>query len=130
MAAKLLIIDDDILFTRMLEDTLPKSLFEVLVTNSGAAGLVAAREWQPEIIMLDLMMPGLNGWETCHAIRTFSQVPILVVSAVIDSAGVMQALDAGANDYLLKPPPPGVLISHLKALIQPLTPRHEGVTQM
>jgi two-component system KDP operon response regulator KdpE len=122
LSAKLLIIDDDILFTRMLQDTLPPGMFEVLITHSGAAGVEAVRHWQPDVIMLDLMMPGINGWEACQAIRTFSQTPILVVSAVMDSAGVSQALDVGANDYLLKPVPMGVLVSHLKGLIQPAVP--------
>jgi DNA-binding response OmpR family regulator len=117
--AKLLIIDDDILFTDMLQDILPKDLFEPMISHSGTAGLETAQQWQPDVIMLDLIMPGMSGWETCQAIRSFSQAPILVVSAVVDPGGVMQALEAGANDYLLKPVPPGVLISHLKGLINP-----------
>lgn len=128
MPAKLLIIDDEILFTRMLQDTLPQDLFEVFVTHSGAAGIEAVRQLQPDVIMLDLMMPGLSGWETCRAIRAFSQVPILVVSAVIDSNGVMQALEAGADEYLLKPVPMGVLVSQLKSLIQPSTLHADEVT--
>ncbi len=118
MPAKLLLIDDDMLFTGMIQDTLPGHLFEVHVAHSGAEGIEAARQLQPAVIMLDLMMPGISGWEACRAIRAFSQTPILVVSAVVDSSGVTQALDAGADDYLLKPIPTGVLISHLKRLIQ------------
>jgi two-component system OmpR family response regulator len=121
--AKLLIIDDEALFTRMLQDHLPQDQFEVFVTHSGAAGIEAARHLQPDVILLDLMMPGLSGWETCRAIRAFSQVPILVVSAVIDSKGVLQALEAGADEYLLKPIPMGVLVSQLKSLIQATPPR-------
>jgi DNA-binding response OmpR family regulator len=126
--AKLLIIDDEILFTRMLQNKLPEDLFEVFVAHSGAAGIEAARQLQPDLIMLDLIMPGLNGWETCRAIRAFSQVPILVVSAVIDSNGVMQALEAGADEYLLKPVPMGVLVSQLKSLIQPTITHTDEVT--
>lgn len=121
MPAQLLVIDDDILFTNMLRDTLPADLFEVFAVHAGAAGIEATRRLQPDVVILDLMMPGISGWEACQAIRTFSQVPILIVSAVIDSNGVMQALEAGADDYLLKPVPLGVLISHLKKLIQPFT---------
>jgi DNA-binding response OmpR family regulator len=123
--AKLLVIDDEVPFTELLQDTLPRDVFEVFVVHSGAVGLEAARQLQPEVIILDLMMPDLSGWETCRAIRAFSQVPILVVSAVIDPNGVMQALEAGADDYLLKPVPIGVLVSQLKSLIQPTTP-HTG----
>ncbi len=118
MPAKLLIIDDDSLFTGMMQDTLPGALFDVHIAHSGAEGIEATRQLQPDVIMLDLMMPGISGWEVCRAIRAFSRVPILVVSAVVDSSGVTQALDAGVDDYLLKPIPTGVLISHLKGLIQ------------
>jgi two-component system response regulator MtrA len=126
--AKLLIIDDEVLFTRLLQDSLPGDLFEVFIVHSGAAGNEVARQLRPDLIMLDLMMPGLSGWETCQAVRTFSQVPILVVSAVIELNGVMQALEAGADDYLLKPVPMGVLVSHLKSLIQPPTTHTDEVT--
>jgi DNA-binding response OmpR family regulator len=126
--AKLLIIDDEVLFTRLLQDSLPGDLFEVFIVHSGAAGIEVARQLRPDLIMLDLMMPGLSGWETCQAVRTFSQVPILVVSAVIELNGVMQALEAGADDYLLKPVPMGVLVSHLKSLIQPPTTHTDEVT--
>jgi two-component system response regulator MtrA len=126
--AKLLIIDDEVLFTRLLQDSLPGDLFEVFIVHSGAAGIEVARQLRPNLIMLDLMMPGLSGWETCQAVRTFSQVPILVVSAVIELNGVMQALEAGADDYLLKPVPMGVLVSHLKSLIQPPTTHTDEVT--
>lgn len=118
MPAKLLIVDDDVLFTGMMQDTLPGDLFDVHIAHSGAEGIEATRQLQPDVIMLDLMMPGISGWEACRTIRTFSRIPILVVSAVVDPSGVTQALDAGADDYLLKPIPTGVLISHLKRLIQ------------
>ncbi len=119
MPTKLLIIDDDIRFTQMLQAALARDLFEISVVHSGTAGIETARQLEPDVIILDLMMPGTSGWEACQIIRTFSQVPILIVSAVIDPNGVMQALEAGADDYLLKPVPMGVLISHLKRLAQP-----------
>ena len=128
MPAKLLIIDDEVLFTQLLQDTLPRDLFEVFIVHSGAAGIEATRQLQPDVIILDLMMPDLSGWETCRAIRAFSQVPILVVSGVIDPNGVMQALESGADDYLLKPVPLGVLVSQLKSLIQYTTTHTDEVT--
>lgn len=116
---KVVIIDDDILFTDSLKQALPADTFAVFVANSGREGIETVQQVEPDIIMLDLMMPGLSGWEVCRIVRTFSQVPILVVSAVADSQGVMQALDAGADEYLLKPLPPGVLIPRLKKLAHP-----------
>jgi DNA-binding response OmpR family regulator len=92
--------------------------FEVFTVNSGAEAIKATRDLNPNVIVLDLMMPGITGWEVCRTIRTFSQVPILVLSAVVDSEMVMQSLEEGANDYLVKPVPRGVLISHIKNLVQ------------
>lgn len=120
---KLVIIDDDILLTDMLKVTLPADIFAIFVANSGGEGIETVRQVEPDVIMLDLMMPGISGWDVCRTIRTFSQTPILVVSAVIDSQGVMQALEAGADDYLLKPLPQGMLlISRLKKLAQRAKP--------
>lgn len=118
MLTKVLVIDDDIETIKLVEAVLKRQAFEVLTAHSGRAGIEAARHLEPEIVILDLMMPGVDGWEVCRTIRTFSQVPILVMSAVTDSARVMRALDEGANDYLIKPVPPGVIIARLNKLIQ------------
>jgi DNA-binding response OmpR family regulator len=65
-----------------------------------------------------MLMPDMDGWEVCHEIRKFSQVGILMLSAINKPGMVTQALDEGADDYLLKPMPSGVLIAHLKKLIR------------
>jgi DNA-binding response OmpR family regulator len=113
---KLLIIDDDPALTQTLERFLELKNFEVKVANSGSAGIEAARQWNPDVISLDLMMPGVDGWQVCAAIRKFSQAPILIYSAVINPDMVERALDEGANDYLVKPTPPGVVASRLQRL--------------
>jgi DNA-binding response OmpR family regulator len=115
---KVLVIDDDIIVTNTLRDALHQDTFEVLIANSGSQGIELARQLEPEVIVLDLMMPGMSGWEVCRVIRTFSQVPILVLSAVIDPEMVTQALDEGANDYMVKPVAFRVLASRLKRLTQ------------
>ena len=109
-------IDDDTRLTAIYSELLTLEGFEVSVANLGVKGIELARQFQPDVIMLDLMMPGMTGWEVCRKIRTFSDVPILMISAVVDSDGVMQALEEGANDYLVKPVPGGVLVSRLKRL--------------
>ena len=114
---KVLAVDDDVIMTKMLDKILTANAFEVSTANNGLDAIEAVRRDVPDVIVLDLMMPDLNGWEVCREIRTFSQVPILVLSAVVDSEGVMRALEEGANDYLVKPVPVGVLISTLRRLI-------------
>jgi DNA-binding response OmpR family regulator len=113
---RVLVIDDDDAMTEMLKLVLEPNAFEVHAANSGPEGIEAARRLNPEVIILDLLMPDMNGWEVCKAIRSFSQVPILVLSAISKPGMVARALDEGADDYLLKPMPSGVLIAHLKRL--------------
>ncbi len=118
MPTKVLVVDDDVLITDILEKTLTAYEFEVQTANSGSEAIQAAHEWDPDLIVLDLMMPDLDGWQVCREVRTFSQAPILVLSAVVDSEGVMRALDEGADNYLVKPAPAGVLVSHLRNMMQ------------
>ena len=118
MLTKVLVIDDDILVTNTLKDALHRDTFEVFIANSGSEGIELARQVEPEVIVLDLMMPGMSGWEVCRALRTFSRVPILILSAVVDPEMVTQALDEGANDYMVKPVAFRVLASRLKRLTQ------------
>ncbi len=115
--AKILIVDDDESITGLLAQMVKFSGFEAHTENSGAAGVEAVRRLNPDVVVLDLMMPGMSGWDVCKEIRTFSQVPILVLSAVTDSQLVMQSLDNGADGYLVKPVPEKVLISHIKELL-------------
>jgi DNA-binding response OmpR family regulator len=115
---KVLVIDDDSLVSNTIKDALHRDTFEVFIANSGSEGIELTRQVEPEVIVLDLMMPGMNGWEVCRAIRAFSQVPILILSAVVDPERVTQALDEGANDYMVKPVAFSVLASRLKRLTQ------------
>lgn len=117
MPAKVLIIDDDVLLTSVFKVAFER-MFEICVVNSGLEGIKAAREMKPDVVILDLMMPGVDGWQVCREIRKFSQVPILVLSAVVDSNLVIQVLEEGATDYMVKPVPPGTLISYVKRLTQ------------
>ena len=114
---KILIVDDDETITGLLAQMVKFSGFEAHTENSGAAGVEAVRRLNPDVVVLDLMMPGMSGWDVCKEIRAFSQVPILVLSAVTDSQLVMQSLDNGADGYLVKPVPEKVLISHIKELL-------------
>ena len=118
MSTKVLVIDDDVLLTNMLRDTLGQDDFEVFVANAGVEGVKLAQQLQPDVIVLDLMMPGMSGWEACKTIRSFSPTPILILSAVVDSEMVMRAMDEGADDYMLKPTTSSLLASRLRRLTQ------------
>ena len=115
---KVLVIDDDEAMTALMRLILEPNAFEVFTANSGQEGVDVARRNQPEAIIVDLMMPGMDGWEVTKHIRSFSQAPILVLSAMSKPGLVAQALDEGADDYLLKPMPSGLLIAHLRSLVR------------
>jgi DNA-binding response OmpR family regulator len=111
-----LIIDDDVDMTDVLKLILNGAGFEVITTNSSLAGLELARQPGLDTIILDLLMPDMDGWQVCKAIREFSCVPIIILSVFNKPGMLEQALDAGADDYLVKPVPSGVLVAHINGL--------------
>ncbi|MGZ9165283.1 MAG: response regulator transcription factor [Anaerolineales bacterium] len=117
MSVKLLVIDDDSAVTDLLSLLLKSNGFEVSATNNSAEGLGMIREISPDVVILDLMMPEMDGWQICKAAREFSQVPIIILSALNDPSMIASVLDAGADDYLTKPTPSRVLIAHINRLI-------------
>jgi DNA-binding response OmpR family regulator len=118
---KILVIDDDPAMTELLKILLQPTVNRVLTANSGMEGVDLARQFDPNVIILDLMMPELDGWQVCSIIRGFSKVPILILSALDNPGMVARALDAGADDYLIKPVPSGVLHAHIKNLVRRAT---------
>lgn len=117
MPVKLLVIDDDSAVTDLLSLLLKSNGFEVSATNNSTEGLGIIRDASPDVVILDLMMPEMDGWQICKAVREFSQVPIIILSALNDPSMIASVLDAGADDYLTKPTPSRVLIAHINRLI-------------
>jgi DNA-binding response OmpR family regulator len=116
MPIKVLAIDDDPSMTQLLALLFKIHGFEVATANSGEEGIGLIQTFSPNVVLLDLMMPAMDGWQVTTAVRKFSTVPILIFSA-LDSPGlVASALDAGADDFLVKPVPSGVLIAHVNKL--------------
>src|SRR5262245_8116742 len=117
MPTKILVIDDDTAVTDLLSLLLKSQGFEVTATNNSSDGLTVIREKQPDLVVLDLMMPEIDGWEVCKSVREFSQVPIIILSALNDPSMIASVLDAGADDYLTKPTPSRVLVAHINRLL-------------
>jgi two-component system KDP operon response regulator KdpE len=115
---KILVIDDDEAMTELLSLILAPTLATIITSNFGAEGIGIARKEQPDIIILDLMMPEVDGWQVCKKVREFSSLPILILSALDNPGMVAAALDAGADDYLIKPVPSNVLIAHINNLLR------------
>jgi two-component system KDP operon response regulator KdpE len=113
---KLLIADDDPQMVRALRITLSAHGYEVVVASDGAAAIAAAAQTHPDLIMLDLGMPRLDGVEVIQALRGWTNVPIIVVSGRTGSADKVDALDAGADDFVTKPFQVDELLARLRAL--------------
>ena len=113
---KILIADDDPQILRALRITLTARGYQVVTAHDGKAALNAATSVHPDIVVLDLGMPGLTGVQVIEAIRGWSQVPILVVSGRSESWDKVEALDAGADDYVTKPFAADELLARIRAL--------------
>jgi len=115
---KILVIDDDEGNTAQLKYLLDAGASQIIAAKSGEEGIELVKEQNPDVIILDLMKPDLNGWGVCKSIREFSQVPILIYSAADTPGAVVQALDVGADDYLTKPVSCNTLMAHLNRLLR------------
>ena len=118
MAVEVLLIDDDPDLSIMLRTLLRGQDFQIQAVFAGEEGIQACRETQPDVVILDILMPEMDGWEVCEHIREFSEVPILILSALGSPGSVARALDAGADDYLIKPIHASLLASRLRTLVR------------
>ena len=115
---RILIIDDDTGMTDLLTILLTPASTEVLIANTAQEGMRKILASHPDVVILDLMLPEINGFDLCRQIREVSSVPLLVLSALDSPAVIAQALDSGADEFLTKPTSSGTLIAHLKKLVR------------
>ncbi|MBQ0028798.1 MAG: response regulator transcription factor [Lachnospiraceae bacterium] len=113
--SRVLIIEDEMAIAELEKDYLELSDFEVDIENSGDTGLQKALNENYDIIVLDLMLPGVDGFEVCKRIREEKQIPILMVSAKKDDIDKIRGLGLGADDYMTKPFSPSELVARVKA---------------
>lgn len=118
MDSYILIIDDDITVSTMMRRGLTYEGYEVVVAADGRAGLLKALERQPDLIILDVMMPGIDGLEVCRRLRKETEVPVLMVTARDSVADRVMGLETGADDYLVKPFDFQELAARVKALLR------------
>ena len=120
MAIEVLLIDDDPDLSTMLRTLLRGQDFQIKAVFSSEDGIskVQNPDSTPDVVILDLLMPEVDGWEVCERIRSFSDVPILILSALGSPGSVARALDAGADDYLIKPVHASLLASRLRTLVR------------
>jgi len=113
--SKILIIEDEVAIADLEKDYLELSGFEVVIENAGDTGLERALSEKFDLVVLDLMLPGMDGFEVCKKIREEQDIPILMVSAKKDDIDKIRGLGLGADDYMTKPFSPSELVARVKA---------------
>ena len=120
--SRILVVDDDQAIAEMVGIVLRGRGFEVATSPDGASALEAFPRLRPDLVLLDLMLPGMDGIEVCRRIRRESGVPIIMLTARTDTADVVEGLEAGADDYLTKPFEPEELVARIKARVRRVEP--------
>ncbi|GAA1712090.1 MtrAB system response regulator MtrA [Brachybacterium phenoliresistens] len=116
--SRILVVDDDQAIAEMVGIVLRGKGFEVVTTPDGASALEAFGQVRPDLVLLDLMLPGMDGIEVCRRLRRDSGVPVIMLTARSDTADVVEGLEAGADDYLTKPFEPDELVARIKARVR------------
>lgn len=122
-ARRILVVEDDAKIADMLTNYLHMAGYATEVCGNGLQAVARVRAHAPALVLLDLMLPGLDGLAVCQAVRQFSRVPIIMVTARVDEIDRLLGLDTGADDYICKPFSPREVVARIKALLR----RAEGI---
>jgi two-component system response regulator CpxR len=125
-AARLLIVDDDRELTALMSEYLSGQGFRVDCAHDGPSGLKAALDPRPDLMLLDVMMPGFDGFELLQRLRQQSDLPVLMLTARTEAASRIAGLEAGADDYIPKPFNPREVAARIRAILRRAAPRESG----
>ncbi|MBD8044188.1 response regulator transcription factor [Arthrobacter sp. Sa2BUA2] len=120
MKARILVVDDDEALAEMIGIVLRNDGFDPVFCADGAQALEIFRGSKPDLVLLDLMLPGMDGIEVCRQIRAESDLPIVMLTAKSDTADVVRGLESGADDYVPKPFKPAELVARVRARLRPV----------
>lgn len=124
---KILIVDDDNNIAELISLYLMKECYDTRIENDGESALKAFSTWQPNLILLDLMLPGIDGYQVCREIRHTSDVPIIMLSAKGEIFDKVLGLELGADDYMIKPFDTKELVARVKAVLRRFKPSKPAV---
>ena len=119
---KILIVDDDNNIAELISLYLTKECYDTKIVNDGEEALAAFESYNPNMILLDLMLPGIDGYQVCREIRTKSNVPIIMLSAKGEIFDKVLGLELGADDYIMKPFDSKELVARVKAVLRRYQP--------
>lgn len=120
MASKIIVIEDDPHILMLISQTLRREGYEVVTATDGSEGLRKVRETHPHLVVLDISLPGLDGYEVCHHLRTehaTSKLPVIMVTAMSRPSDQRRGFEKGADDYLAKPFVLSELITRIRSLL-------------
>ena len=126
MTSRILVVDDDTALAEMIGIVLRTEGFEPVFCADGAAAVDVWRTQRPDLVLLDLMLPGVDGIEICTRIRAESGVPIIMLTARTDTADVVRGLESGADDYIVKPFNPKELVARIRTRLRPSAEPESG----
>ena len=118
MSSRILVVDDDVALAEMIGIVLGNEGFRVAFCADGSQALTQFQENNPDLVLLDVMLPGMDGFDVCRAIRRVSDVPIVMLTARSDTSDVVTGLEAGADDYVPKPFKPKDLVARVRARLR------------
>lgn len=118
MPARILVIEDDPAIATLTQLQLENQGYQVQLAYDGIEGLRHAYAWQPDLVVLDIMMPDMDGWTVCERLRELSEVPIIFVTAIGKEADIVRGLEMGADDYIVKPFSPRELVARIEAVMR------------
>lgn len=121
MKNKILIVDDDYNIADLIRLYLEKEMFEVMTAYNGRSALDAFYTWTPDLVILDIMLPELDGWEVCKQIRKVSSIPVIMLTARGETFDKVLGLELGADDYMVKPFDSKELVARVKAVLRRTT---------
>jgi len=122
MNARILVVDDDPAIAEMIGIILRGEGYDPLFAADGGSAIDAFRDERPDLVLLDLMLPGMSGLEVCRTVRGESGVPIIMLTAKGEPTDVVQGLESGADDYVVKPFNPKELVARIRARLRPALP--------
>ena len=118
MSSRILVVDDDLALAEMIGIVLQNEGFRVVFCGDGSQALAQFQQHHPDLVLLDVMLPGMDGFDVCRAIRHVSDVPIVMLTARSDTSDVVTGLEAGADDYVPKPFKPKELVARVRARLR------------